>query len=116
MLRREAAIPAAVTRRPWLVLPHSPAFVVWSLFLLLIPVYILANGLPQPSDALIVLLVPMVLAGWDGRLDREHARIFRALLWFTLWVFLVNYGWAAVLGRWGRLKDFVIHPFFYLFN
>ncbi len=118
MPQHEAVIAPAIARPPrmWHGLLRSPALLVWCSFLVLVPVYIVTSGLPQPSDALIVLLVPMVLYGWNGRLDREHTRILRALMWFILWVFVVNYGWAAVLGRWGRFKDFVIHPFYYLFN
>jgi hypothetical protein len=118
MPQAEAVIEPPVARRQsiWRGLSRNPALVVWCSFVLLIPVYVVTSGLPQPSDALIVLLVPMVLYGWNGKLERENVRILRALMWFTLWVVIVNYGWAAVLGRWGRLKDFLIHPLYYLFN
>ena len=98
------------------VMARRPALVIWCLVLLLSPVYVVHSGLPQPGDWLAVLLLPAALFTWDGKLDRRSSAIVRALLWFTLWVCLVNYAWAAVLGRWNHLKDFVIHPFFYIFN
>src|SRR3954468_7782987 len=95
---------------------RKPAYLVWALFVFLGPLYVAPNGLPQPGDVLIFLVVPLALLVWDGRFDRTTARTLKPLLWFTLWVFVVNYGWAAVLGKFDRLKDFLIHPFFYLFN
>ncbi|HEX4354826.1 MAG TPA: hypothetical protein VHZ95_17970, partial [Polyangiales bacterium] len=65
---------------------------------------------------LVFLLVPAALLARDRRLDRTTWATVRALLWFTLWVALVNYAWAFVLWKWDRLKDFIIHPFFYAFN
>lgn len=95
---------------------RKPAYFVWALFVLLGPLYVAPNGLPQPGDILIFLVVPLSLVGWDGRFDRMTTRTLKPLLWFTLWVFFVNYAWATVLGKFDRLKDFLIHPFFYLFN
>jgi hypothetical protein len=74
------------------------------------------SGLPQPGDWLVVLMLPVTLASWNGVLDRASSRMVRALMWFTLWVFVVNYAWALVLGRWSSPKDFILHPFFYFFN
>jgi hypothetical protein len=100
----------------WQHVLRNPALMVWCLFLLLTPLYIAPSGLPQPGDALVFLLVPLALAAWDGRLDKQTGRTFRALVWFTVWVFVVNYGWALVLWRWSKPKDFLIHPLFYIFN
>jgi hypothetical protein len=99
----------------WRGVVRNPAMALWCLFILLSPVYVVANGLPQPGDALLVILAPIALLRWDGRLDRDQGGIMRALLWFTLWVFVVNYGWTLILWKF-RLKDFIIFPFFYLFN
>jgi hypothetical protein len=108
------------TRRTWLshwrAVAHDPALLVWCLFVLLSPIYVFKSGLPQPGDLLVFLLVPLALARWDGKLDRQSARMIKPLLWFTLWVCVVNYGWAAVLWKWTSRKDFVTHPFFYAFN
>jgi hypothetical protein len=65
---------------------------------------------------LLFVLAPLAIIDWDRRLDRSSSSAIRALLWFTLWVALVNYGYAFVLWRWTRLKDFIIHPLYYLFN
>jgi len=63
----------------------------------------------------VILLTPLALVTWSGRLARDDARTVKALLLFTGWVFLVNYAWSLVLGKLG-LKDFGLHPFFYAFN
>jgi hypothetical protein len=95
---------------------RRPTLIVWALFVLMIPLYIAPSGLPQPGDALVFVLLAIALFSRHRRLDRSTRAIVRALLWFTLWVALVNYGWAVILWKFDRLKDFVIHPFFYLFN
>jgi len=97
-------------------LVRQPALIVWCLYLILTPFYVIASGLPQPGDALVFLLVPMALAGWDGRIDKPTMRPLRALLWFLGWVFLVNFAWACIQWKWTNPKDFVIHPFFYAYN
>ncbi len=95
---------------------RRPSLLVWCAFVFFIPLYIAPSGLPQPSDALVFLLVPLALASWDGRMDASTARTLKALLWFTLWVFVVDYAWAIILWKWTRLKDFLIHPFYLIFN
>ncbi len=107
---------ADARRSVWLEVMRSPALIVWCAFALFIPFYVMPSGLPQPSDALVFLLLPLALASWDGRLDARTARTLRVLLWFALWVFLVDYAWAFALWKWTRLKDFIIHPFYVLFN
>ena len=97
------------------VLMREPALLVWVLFLLLTPLYVITSGLPQPGDWLVVLLVPITVIGWRGALERQQSRMVRALFWFTVWVFVVNFAWALVSLKISR-KDFVLHPFFYLFN
>jgi hypothetical protein len=103
-------------RGHWRELTRQPALVIWVLFLLLSPLYIVSSGLPQPGDWLVLLLLPVTLFTWNGALDKSSARMIRALIWFTVWVFVVNYAWALVLGKWRSPKDFIIHPFFYFFN
>jgi hypothetical protein len=95
---------------------RRPALVVWCLFVALSPVYVFGSGLPQPGDMLVVLLAPLALIEWNRRIDRSSARTVRALIWFTVWVALVNYGWAFVLWQWTSYREFLIHPMFYLFN
>ncbi len=97
-------------------LAHSPSLFLWCVFLLLSPLYVVASGLPQPGDWLVLLLTPVALFGWNGRLDRASSRAVKALLLFTLWTCLVNWGWASVLWKWNKLFDYVIHPLFYIFN
>jgi hypothetical protein len=112
----EVDAPIAPKRYSARELMAQPALIVWCLYLILTPFYVIASGLPQPGDALVFVLVPLALARWDGKLDRETMRPLRALMWFTGWVFLVNFVWACVQWKWSNPKDFVIHPFFYAYN
>ena len=109
------AVPVA-PRSHWRELARNPALFVWVLSLLLSPLYVFKAGMPQPGDWLVVLLIPAATFTWKGALERRSARMVRALVWFTLWVFVVNYAWALVLWKWKDPKDFILHPFFYLFN
>lgn len=97
-------------------LGHTPALVVWSLFILMAPFYVLPSGLPQPGDIFVVVLVPVTLFYWNGRLNRAFTRTLRALLWFVLWICLVNYSWVIIVAKPEILKSFAIFPIYYLFN
>jgi hypothetical protein len=94
---------------------RQPVLVVWVLYLLAIPFYVSASGLPQPSNVMLVLLIPFALRGWDARLGTHGAKATRALLRFVLWVAIVNFSWAALHSKWG-LQDYVLHPLYYMFN
>jgi hypothetical protein len=95
----------------WLL--RRPVLVVWVLYVLLIPFYVVRGGLPQPGDVLIVVVVPAAVAGWDGRLGRSSIRTVRALLWFTAWVALVSLAWAVLLWSWGTN---LLYPLYYVYN
>ena len=97
-------------------LGRYPALVVWSLFVLMAPFYVLPSGLPQPNDILVVVLVPVTLIQWNGRLNRTFSRTFRMLVWFVLWICLVNYSWAIIMAKTAILKSFAIFPIYYVFN
>jgi len=108
-------VPAVSPRAPSLTakILRSPVLILWGLFILLIPFYVVKGGLPQPGDALVLILVPVVLFGWNGRLERRSLFAFRALVWFTLWVTLVDLAWAAILNKWGFDTIF---PVYYIYN
>jgi len=95
---------------------RHPALLVWCLYVAATPFYIAPNGLPQPGDALIFVLVPAALASWNGRLNRTLGAPLRPLFWFIAWVFVVNYGWAVILWKFDRFKDYIAYPIFYTFN
>jgi hypothetical protein len=97
---------------------RRPEVIVWCAFVICIPFYVFDSGLPQPGDFLMLLLLPLALYRWNGRLPGVFARPFRALLVFTLWVVIVQYSWATILGNWGfHGKDtFLLFPVYYLFN
>ena len=113
-----AAAPAPPSRvtSTWAEIARSPALMCWCVFLIMTPFYVLPVGLPQPADMLVPVLAPIALLTWDRRLDARTARTVRALVLFTLWVAIVNYGWAAILWKWTNRRDFVLHPLYYIFN
>lgn len=94
------------------LLRHPPLF-IWACFVLAFPFYVVRGGLPQPGDALIFVLVPFALAGWNGRLEPMKRRIFRPLLQFTAWVVIVDVAWAAIL--WRGEKN-LLFPLYYMYN
>jgi|LNFM01.1.fsa_nt_gb hypothetical protein len=99
--------------RSTLRLLRQPVLVVWSLYVIFIPFYVVRGGLPQPGDALILPLIPMAFVGWNGRLPRDTLRAVRWLGWFTLWVVLVNLAWALILWAWGVS---LLFPLYYVYN
>ena len=113
---RSADLEISSGRSHWRELSRNPAMVVWVLFLVLSPLHVFGAGLPQPGDFLVLVLVPATMFNWKGTLDRQSTRMVRPLIWFTLWVFVINYAWAFILSRWNDPKDFILHPFFYFFN
>jgi hypothetical protein len=97
---------------------RTPALLMWCALMTFVPFYIFESGLPQPGDFLIVIVLPLTLMGWDRRLERSVVRPLRILLWFTLWVALVNYAWAIILDRWALhgKETFVLFPVYYTYN
>ncbi|MEZ4365358.1 MAG: hypothetical protein R2939_03600 [Kofleriaceae bacterium] len=96
----------------------TPAMLAWITYLLLVPLYVFKSGLPQPGDLFIMIMVPAVLWRWNGRLPRAAREALQPLLWFTGWVFVVNYSWAMILGKFGLFgpDTFVLYPLYYLYN
>jgi hypothetical protein len=76
------------------------------------------NGLPQPGDALVVILAPLVLLRWNGRMSRPMRELVRPLMIFTGYVILVNLYWSVTLGTFSfNLKTgFAMSPVFYIYN
>jgi hypothetical protein len=97
---------------------RDPVLLVWSLFVLTIPFYIFTSGLPQPGDILILPLVPLAIAKWNGQLASRLARPLRILALFTLWVVVVDWGWALALGNFGVFGSdtFLLFPVYYVYN
>ena len=102
----------------WRQVLRRPALVIWAIYLFLVPVYIFSSGLPQPGDVVILILVPMVLQQWNGKLSGDMRGAVRALLWFTLWVCLVNYTWMLVTGSFTLFgtDGFMLYPVYYIYN
>lgn len=99
-------------------LMRDPALAVWSLFVFLIPIYVFSSGLPQPGDMLVIPLVLIALRSWNGRLDRTTRRAVSALIAFTVWVIVVDWGWALILGNFGLFgpDTFLLFPVYYIYN
>jgi hypothetical protein len=97
---------------------HDPALLLWCLYLCLVPYYVFYSGLPQPGDMLVLLLVPVALRAWNGRLDRTARRPLSTLIAFTLWVLLINWGWAVLVGNFALFgpDTFVVFPIYYVYN
>jgi hypothetical protein len=97
---------------------RRPALVTWAIYLLLIPLYIFPSGLPQLGDLLVVVVVPLALQHWNGKLGRDMRATLRALIWFTLWVCLVDYTWVFVMGSYTLFgpDSFVLFPLYYIHN
>jgi hypothetical protein len=60
---------------------QDPMLILWTLYLLLDPIYVVRSGLPQPGDMLIIILTPLALSRWNGRLPLTSIRAVRALMW-----------------------------------
>jgi hypothetical protein len=97
---------------------QQPSLVVWGTYVFLIPLYLFKSGLPQPGDLFIVVLVPVVLSRWNGRLTRDATLAIRPLLWFTIWVCVVDYTWALITGNFGVFgaDTFLLFPIYYVYN
>jgi hypothetical protein len=97
---------------------HDPRLLVWALFVFLIPFYVFSSGLPQPGDVLLIPLALLALRAWNGRLDRSIRRPFSTLLVFTLWVMIVDWGWALIQGNFGLFgpDTFLVFPIYYVYN
>lgn len=97
---------------------RHPALAVWCIYVALIPFYLFKSGLPQPGDMVVLVLLPIVLGQWNGRLEKGYIRVLRPLIWFTAWVCLVDFGWAVILGNFGLfgMDTFVLFPLYYIYN
>jgi hypothetical protein len=97
---------------------RDPLLALWTLHVFLFPIYVFNSGLPQPSDLMIVLLLPLALSRWNGRLYKEAIVPLKRLLVFVAWVIIINYTWMLLLGKFGlNGKDaFLMVPSYYLFD
>jgi len=97
---------------------RRPALVTWAIYLFLIPLYIFPSGLPQPGDLLVLLVIPLALQRWNGKLGRDTRGTVRALLWFTLWVCAVDLTWMFAMGSFAvsGADSFVLFPLYYIYN
>ena len=100
------------------LLIRDPALLLWSLYLCLIPYYVFYSGLPQPGDMIVLFLAPVALRAWNGRLDRSARRPLSTLITFSLWVLLINWGWAVLVGNYALFgpDTFVVFPIYYVYN
>ncbi|MBA2541322.1 MAG: hypothetical protein H0V17_16900, partial [Deltaproteobacteria bacterium] len=97
---------------------RDPVLAIWALYLMLVPIYVFSSGLPQPGDWIIIVLGPMVIRPWNGRLDPSMLQALRPLLLFTGYVIAANLMWSVVLNAWsiGLKNGFGLSPVFYIYN
>ena len=95
------------------LLVRQPALAVWALYIAAAPFYLVHNGLPQPGDLLIIVLVPVALSGWNGQLRRSSVRVLRPLVFFTAWVCVVDLAWCLIIGNF--TLD-LLFPLYYTYN
>lgn len=96
---------------------REPVLALWALFLFFFPAYVFDSGLPQPAGLLLLVLLPMLLARWNGRL-LDMSRAFKALLIFIAYATLNNMVWsfATMSFHLNLKKGFVLSPLFYMYN
>jgi hypothetical protein len=96
----------------------DPAMFLWALYVLAFPLYVFPSGMPQPGDIMVIVLAPVALLRWNGKLPTHARTVFRPLLWFTLYVLLANLTWSAILGAWAIKPKwgFLLTPTFYIYN
>jgi len=98
---------------------RDPSLLLWSLYILLFPVYVIKSGLPQPGDLLMFLLVPVVFATGSNRLFPAAVAPTRALLVFTAYTMLVNVTWTVALNNYSLIdtkNGFLFTLSFYIYN
>ena len=114
------AIPGAAAARPTSTraLLRDPMLRAWGAFIVLFPIYILPSGLPQPADAILLVLAPLVLQRWSGRLGRPQRRAVFALLAFAIYTTVSAIVWSIWLGTASvNLRvGFLLSPVFYIYN
>jgi hypothetical protein len=91
---------------------------MWSLVVLLLPFYVFDSGVPQPADWISLLLLPILIRSWNGRLPGPLLRPLKSLVVFMLYVFVVNLVWSVAIFTFSiNAKDgFLMAPTYYLFN
>jgi hypothetical protein len=67
---------------------------------------------------LLIPLVPLAIRRWNGRLDRSARRPLKVLVVFTIWVMMVDWGWALLLDNFGAYgpDTFLLWPVYYVYN
>jgi hypothetical protein len=97
---------------------RDPALLLWALYILLVPMYVFKNGLPQPGDMLVLLLAPIVFSRWDGRLPVHMRKVLLSLLLFTGYAIVVNLFWsvAEMTFTLDLKTGFALSPIFYIYN
>ncbi len=98
---------------------RDPPLLLWSLYILLFPVYVFKSGMPQPGDMLMLLLVPAVFLTGSNRLFPAAILPTRALILFTAYIVLVNVAWTIALDTYALVdtKDgFLFTLTYYIYN
>jgi hypothetical protein len=96
----------------------SPILAIWSLYLVLTPLYVFAPGLPQPGDLLAVLLAPLVIVPFGRRLFPRAVVSLRALARVVVYIVVANLVWSIALDVWevNMRRGLWMSPIYYIYN
>ena len=96
----------------------EPSLLLWALYIVLFPIYVVPSGLPQPGEFVAILLSISVVRRWDGKLGPHSKKALRSIGLFLFYALLVNLAWSLVMGTMQlNLKDgFLLSPVFYMYN
>jgi hypothetical protein len=95
----------------------APELLVWALFILLSPFYVMPNGRPQPADFISMAVLPLLLRGERIRLQGHWRGAVFALLAFCAYVVAVNSVWGVLLlDRRATNLGTINFILFYVFN
>lgn len=96
----------------------DPSLLLWSLYILLFPIYVVPSGLPQPGEFVAILLSISVVRRWNGKLGPHSLRALRSIGMFLIYAVIINLGWSLIMGTLQlNLKEgFLLSPIFYIYN
>jgi hypothetical protein len=97
---------------------RDPSLLLWSLYILMFPLYVIPSGLPQPGDWLLLLLVPTVLTSGRNALPGVTIPAVRALFLFTGYLTLDNLVWSVAIDSYtfAPKTGFLLTPIWYIYN
>lgn len=98
-------------------LRSSFSLLLWSVFPILFPFYVLPSGLPQPGTILMIAAMGLLFLNYGLSIHRELKTPVVTLLIFIFYTFLVGWGWDLMLiNEPSTTQSTLIPPIYYLYN